>query len=311
MGFFMEKFMPNWIDVQKEIIESQGKTGVDSPIDFVRRKYLQQLGEHTKRNVICYYSGWLQKQANSANSSIDDQDKSGFMATIHGMDRSKGLDLILHTPGGSVTAAESIIHYLNSMFDGNIRAIIPQMSMSAGTMIACGCKSIVMGKQSNIGPFDPHQGGVSCHGVIEEFNKASMRVRDNPHELPLWQQIISKYHPTFLGSCEQAIEMASAIVGDWLKKNMLKDDPDKDTKADYIISMLNDPSKTKDHARHIHFDEAVEMGLIVTSLEEDQDLQDLVLTVHHTFMHTLSAPSVAKVIENQNGVAMFFRTGQQ
>lgn len=299
--------MPNWIEVLEEIKNNQDVE--DSPIDHVRAKYIAQLSAHTGRNLICYYSGWLQKPANSANTSIDDQDKSGFMATIHGMDRAKGLDLILHTPGGSVTAAESIIHYLNSMFDGDVRAIIPQMAMSAGTMIACGCKSIVMGKQSNIGPFDPHQGGVSCHGVIDEFNKAAQRIQANPSELPLWQQIVAKYHPTFLWGCEQAIEMASAIVSDWLQKNMFAEDADADAKSKHIVSMLNDPSKTKDHARHIHVDDAVEMGLKIEKLEDDQTLQDLVLTVHHAYTHSLSAPQIAKIIENQNNIAMFFRCG--
>lgn len=298
--------MPNWIEVQKEILQAQAN-GSESPIDAVRRNYLKHLGLHTNRNVICYYSAWLQKPSSNASTSIEDQDKSGFMATIHGMDRSKGLDLILHTPGGSVTAAESIVHYLQTMFDGDVRAIIPQMAMSAGTMIACGSKSIVMGKQSNIGPFDPHLNGVSCHGIIEEFNEACARVSTSPHELPLWQQIISKYHPTFLGNCKQAIDMASTIVHGWLVSTMFDNDPDATTKADTIVSMLNDPQKTKDHARHIHFDKAVDMGLKVEQLEDDQDLQDLVLTVHHTYMHTLSAPTISKVIENQDGVAMFFR----
>lgn len=301
--------MPNWIQVLNEITELANQDKTNSPIDEVRRKYLKQLSAYTKRNVICYYSGWLQKPANSSNISIDDQDKNGFMATINGMDRSKGLDLILHTPGGSVTAAESIIHYINTMFEGNVRAIIPQMSMSAGTMIACGCKSIIMGNQSNIGPFDPHKGGVSCHGVLSEFNKAALRIQSDPQELPLWQQIVAKYHPTFLWECEQAIDMASAIVSNWLKKNMFSSNTPEEAeiKASHIVGMLNDPSKTKNHARHIHMDDAIEMGLVIEKLEEDQILQDLVLSLHHVYTHTLSAPSIEKIIENDQGVAMFFR----
>lgn len=71
--------------------------------DVLRRKYLKRLAQHTKRNCIIYYSGWLQKpnlQAEPAiQLGISDADKNGFMSAIHKMDRSKGLDLILHTPG--------------------------------------------------------------------------------------------------------------------------------------------------------------------------------------------------------------------
>jgi ClpP class serine protease len=49
------------------------------------------------------------------------------MTVIHNMDRSKGLDLLLHTPGGDIAATESIVDYLRSMFGTDIRAIIPQL----------------------------------------------------------------------------------------------------------------------------------------------------------------------------------------
>ena len=59
-----------------------------------------------------------------------------MMATIHKMDRKKGLDLILHTPGGDMAATKSLVDYLRIMFEGNVRAIVPQIAMSGGTMIA-------------------------------------------------------------------------------------------------------------------------------------------------------------------------------
>jgi len=73
------------------------------------------------------------------------------MLAINKLDRSKGLDLILHTPGGDIAATESLVDYLYSMFDKDIRVIVPQISMSDGTMIALASKEIVMGKHSNLG----------------------------------------------------------------------------------------------------------------------------------------------------------------
>lgn len=147
--------MPTWDEILKEIGSSS------SIIDVTRRKYIRQLSEYTGRNTIVYYSGWLQKPVlaqQGVDFSINDNDKNGFMAVINKLDRSKGLDLVLHTPGGNVSSTESIVNYLKSIFGNDIRAIIPQIAMSAGTMIACACKSIVMGKQSNLGPIDPQFG---------------------------------------------------------------------------------------------------------------------------------------------------------
>lgn len=38
------------------------------------------------------------------------------MTTIHGLDRTKGLDLVLHTPGGDLAATESLVE-LGIKFD--------------------------------------------------------------------------------------------------------------------------------------------------------------------------------------------------
>lgn len=39
-------------------------------------------------------------------------------------------------------------------------------------MIALSCRSILMGKHSNLGPIDPQVAGVPAHGIIDEFWQA-------------------------------------------------------------------------------------------------------------------------------------------
>ena len=134
--------MPSWADVFQEI------GGVVNPLNAVRKKYLDLMCEYTQRNVITYYSAFLQKTEHS-KTSIDDNDKIAFMQAVYGLDKTKGLDLVLHTPGGNLAATESIVVYLKSIFGEDIRAIVPQIAMSAGTMIALSTKEIIMGKQSD------------------------------------------------------------------------------------------------------------------------------------------------------------------
>lgn len=211
--------MPNWNEVLNEISATSTKFShmAQSSIDTVRRTYLDELHKKTGRNIIAYYSAFLSKP-NIAQSAIRDEDKNGFMMAIHSLDRTKGLDLILHTEGGDIAATESIVNYLHKMFGDNIRAIVPQIAMSAGTMLACACKSILMGKQSNLGPIDPHLSGIPAHGVIAEFKRAHNEVSEDPNKAIIWAQIISKYHPTFLGQCENAISWAESFVREQLKK---------------------------------------------------------------------------------------------
>lgn len=290
--------MPNWNDVLKEI------QACKSPLDSVRQKYLNQLNEKTGRNVIAYYSGWLQKP-NIQGIEITDADKNGFMNAIHGLDRSKGLDLILHTPGGETGATESLVDYLRHMFSTDIRAIVPQIAMSAGSMIACSCKSIVMGKHSNLGPIDPQFGGIPALGVVEEYKRAIEEVKKDPGSTPIWATIIGKYHPTFIGQCEKAISWSEEITVDWLKTCMFKDDENGEELAKKIVERMTDPELTKNHSRHISLNDCIEMGLKIEQLEDMNDnLQDAILTIHHTFMHTLANSPVFKIIENHDGKAL-------
>lgn len=45
------------------------------------------------------------------------------------------------------------------------------------------------------------------------------------------------------------------------------------------------------------------MGLVVECLEDDQTLQELVLSVHHAMMHTIEGTLASKVVENHKGAA--------
>jgi membrane-bound ClpP family serine protease len=238
--------------------------------------------------------------------AISDDDKNGFMNAVHGLDRSRGLDLILHTPGGDFAATESIVDYLRKMFGTNIRAIIPQLAMSGGTMMACACREIMMGKQSNLGPIDPQFRGIPAHGVIAEFEEAIKATKSDPGSIPMWSVIIGKYHPTFIGECRNAIELATEIVSKWLQSGMYYGDAKAKEKADRIVRALNNHADTKTHARHIHADEAQKFGLKIEMLEAEPKLQDVVLTIHHAYMHTFSNSNAAKIIENSNGNAIVF-----
>ena len=292
--------MPNWNNLLDEI------NAAGSTHDMIRRKYIKQLHELTGRNVIVYYSGWLQKPGLDG-AGINDSDKVGFMTTIHSLDRTKGLDLIIHTPGGETAATESIVDYLRKMFDTNIRAVVPQLALSAGTMIACACKCILMGKHSSLGPIDPQYKGLPAHGVLEEFRQACDECKNDQAKIPLWQPIIAKYSPTLIGECQKAIAWSEEMVKEWLISGMLLGNPNASDKASNIIKALGDHALTKSHARHLSASKCDEIKLEVEMLEDNQNLQDAILAVHYACIHTLSATPAIKIIENHDGTAFIQR----
>lgn len=281
--------MPSWSQIVSEV---DLYANVGAELDKKRKEYLSRIHSITGRNIISYYSGWL-KNPDAPHVGIDDQDKNAFMTTVHKLDKSIGLDLILHTPGGDIAATESIVTYLKSIFQGDIRAFIPQISMSAGTMIAMSCKEIIMGEQSSLGPIDPQMGGIACQAVIDEFNKAVKEVGKNPASLGLWQAIIGKYHPTFLSSCENAINWSSQLAEQWLKEV----NPAINFKK--VQDVFINHKHSYSHSRHLSKQDCKNAGLNIVDLEDNQDLQDAVLSLHHCYMILFDKFLISKVVENQ------------
>lgn len=307
--------MPNWGEVLNEINQTRGTLASQANVvasglmaqanaaqDTVRRKYLGLLHQKTQRNVIAYYSGFLSKPENLA-LDINDEDKNGFMSAVHQLDRTKGLDLILHTPGGRIAATQSIVNYLHKMFRGDIRAIIPQIAMSGGTMIACSCKTIMMGTHSNLGPIDPQLRGLPAYGVLEEFRRAMREIKKDASKVVVWQPILGKYYPTFISECENAIRWSNEFVLEQLQKTMFKGDKAAKEKARKVVRALTAYRVNKGHSRHVHYEDCEKMGLKLEKIEADQELQDLLLTVHHCYMHALMNTPSFKIIENHMGIA--------
>ena len=302
--------MPDWNQILEEIgnHENHHRLLSASRYDIVRRHYLQQFRELSNRNVILYYSGWLQKHVNG--TEINDEDKNGFMTVLHELNHSEGLDLILHTPGGDTSATESIVNYLRSIFGTNIRAFVPQLAMSGGTVIACACKEIYMGKHSSLGPIDPqiidpHLGQVPAHGVIEEFEHAFEEIKKDPDRVLIWQPILHKYTPAFIGRCEKAIAMTKNMVTEWLRTGMFADFGEEEalSRSQDVAEKLTDYELLKTHDRHLPLETCQSFGLNIRVLENEPLLQDAVLSVHHACMHTFTGTPAFKIIENHTGKA--------
>jgi hypothetical protein len=288
--------MPTWNEVNHEI----DQVITSQPVDIVRKKYIQKLESRVGRTVIAYYSCFLQHKPHP-EVAITDLDMNGMMAVIHGVDRTKGLDLILHTPGGGLEAARGLMEYLYKMFGSDIRAVIPQMAMSAGTLIACGCKEILMGKHSCLGPTDPQVRGLPAMGVLAEVDQAIEEIKKDRAKEIVWQQVFGKYPPAFILDCERSVAGTRQMVTTWLQNNMFKDKTNKIAIAKGILEQLMNYKGTTDHSHHFTIDKCQEIGLKVTALEDDQGLQEDVLTLHHAYVATFARTNTIKIIENGRG----------
>lgn len=271
----------------------------------IRNNYVKQLSDFTKRNTIIYATRWTSGDAPPNLVSITDEDIHAFMEAIAGL-QGENLDLILHTGGGSAEATDALVSYLRLKFK-HIRIIIPQAAMSAGTMLACSADTLVMGKQSSIGPIDPQfilqtsvgVQSIPAHAILEQFKKAQDDCRDNPKNLNSWLPMLSQYGPALLVRCQDQIDFGKELVGNWLKAYMFVNETT--TQPDTIAEYLSNHANFKTHGKHINIEKVQEIGLKIERLEDNQDFQDKVLSAFHASMHAFGSTNTAKIIANQNG----------
>lgn len=299
--------MPTWGEILKELQQVETQTKLP-PFDNVRRKYLALLKNKTGRDVILYATKWTSPGASPNDTTIIEEDLQGLMEVIHGL-ATQSLDLIVHSPGGSAEVTEALVSYIRTKFT-HVRVIVPQAAMSAATMLACSANTIMMGKHSFLGPIDPQfilatQIGlqsVPAQAILDQFDKAKEECQD-PKLLGHWLPILSQYGPALIVQCENAIALSKTLLTEWLERYMFSGDTDATEKAKNIANYLSDHKEFKSHGRHISRDKAKELKLNIENLEDDQELQDLVLSVFHATTHTFNGTGAVKIIENHNGKA--------
>lgn len=258
------------------------------------------------RNVILYGSAFLQK-ANTPGSfiGVTPEDMNGAMSTLHGIPCDKDLTLILHTPGGDIGGAESLMAYLHTKFK-YIEVIVPSYAMSAGTMMALGSHRIVMGRQSQLGPIDaqmPIGGGrqVSAGAVISQFEAAQKDIQANAVNAALWHPILQQMGPALHQQAKYALDYGQQMVKAWLEQRMCAGNADPAGDAQHIASYFNATDKHKHHGRRIDRDEAGGNGVVIEELEANQALQEQVLTLYHYMTLYFETSPATKIWLNQIG----------
>lgn len=105
-------------------------------------------------------------------SYIDIEDSEAVLRAIRLTPIDQPIDVILHTPGGLVLAAEQIAKALVE-HKGKVTVFVPHYAMSGGTLIALAADEIVMDPNAVLGPVDPQIGDMPAASIVKllEFKK--------------------------------------------------------------------------------------------------------------------------------------------
>jgi ClpP class serine protease len=154
------------------------------------------------------------------------------------------LDLILHTPGGLVLAAEQIANALVA-HRAKVTVFVPHYAMSGGTLLALASDEIVMAPHAVLGPLDPQVGQYPAVSILRAVG------RKEPKDVDDQTFILADV-------AEKAQRQVRTLVERLLVRNGWTLE-----RAASVASALTDGHWTHDYP--ITIDEARELGLPVSS----------------------------------------------
>lgn len=237
---------------------------------------------------------------------IDDSDAAMLEGILQKMDLSKGLALVISSPGGNGLAAERIINICRS-YSGTDEfwAIVPAKAKSAATMICLGASKILLGLTSELGPIDPQvtiqeDEGLkrfSACNIVESYRDLFARAVKEKGNLQPYLQQLTNYDEREIKEMQTAIELSEDIAIRALKNGMMNSTPDTTIKKQ--IEMFLTPKKKKAHGRPISAEEALTCGLNIEKIDIKSILWD---TLYELYMRTDNFVSthVAKCVETKD-----------
>lgn len=234
-------------------------------VRYQRQAIIKEIQNETHRRLICYVAG--------PSAAIDREDTVAFGDLLHNVASAADLDLLLHTGGGDIDAAEKLITMLrNRVGSATLRIVVPDFAKSAGTLMALGADRVVMSDTSELGPIDPQiilsdsNGNRIRHSVqsyLDAYESLSELLNSDPTNAAA-RLMLSKLDPQTVKLFESVRERSRRFAETQLKRGMFRGGVGNYTK---IASELINTKQWLSHGQMIGAEDAQAMGLSVQYLD--------------------------------------------
>ena len=174
---------------------------------------------------------------------INIEDSEEILRAIKLTDKTVPINLILHTPGGLVLAAQQIAHALGR-HEARVTVFVPHYAMSGGTLISLAADEIVMDPNAVLGPVDPQ---LSEYPAASILKAVSQKDKNEIDDKTLILADISE---------KALVQLKDAV------RKILRDKMDG-AKADALAETLATGKWTHDYP--LTYEELSEMGLPVST----------------------------------------------
>ncbi len=214
-------------------------------LDMARQRLLQQLEQKRKSRVIAliHRQETLSLLGFPLVRYINIEDSEAILRAIKMTDKDVPIDLILHTPGGLVLAAEQIALALRK-HPAKVTVFVPHYAMSGGTLIALAADEIIMDENAVLGPVDPQLGQHPAASILKVLERKPIAEIDDDTLI-------------MADIAEKAIRQVQRTVNQLLQDKMPPE------KADQLAATLSTGTWTHDYP--ITVTEARDLGLPVST----------------------------------------------
>ncbi len=237
---------------------------------YQRQSLIKKIQEQTGRPLLCYVAGMA--------ASVSRDDTLGFADLLHNVPATTPVDLLLHTPGGDIDAAEKLMWMVRARVGSEfLRAIVPDFAKSAGTLMVLAADVVLMSDSSELGPIDPQvvlvdsTGNRRMHSVqdyLDAYEQLKKELTANPNDIAA-KLMLAKIEPAMVKRFQAALQRAAAIAEKHLKQGMFRKSGGNYTA---VPRDLLDKTRWKSHGQMISREDAKDIGLNVEYIAPDQSI---------------------------------------
>lgn len=236
---------------------------------------------------------------------IEDSDADLLESVLKALDLSRGLCLVLNSPGGDALAAERIIRVCRVYSGDDFHVFVPRAAKSAATMIALGSSCIMMGRTSELGPVDPQvlqQTGdqlryVPAHAVVTSYEQLlaeATTLAPDAHIEPYLQQL-QRYNASEIAEIKKLQALSQDIARQSLSSGMM--DGRTDDEVNECVKLFTDWDRTLTHGRAIFPETIADHGLNVRVLDIGTKLWDVAFELYVRTDYYVSSQQASKTFE--------------
>ena len=237
---------------------------------YQRQDIITNIQQGTGPRLVCYVAG------SRLECMINQNDTVPFVDLLYNIKEGENIDLLLHTIGGSVDAAEKLIRLVRSKVgNGQLRVIVPEFAKSAGTLMVLGADCVVMSDTSELGPIDPQmqfsdsRGNIRWHSVqnyLDAYREHYDKITEHPENVAA-HIMLGKIDPDTVKLCRAVMARARQSAESILRQGMFRNGGNYTQTVDELL----DTERWLSHSQMISWDDAKDpsIGLRVEYLKQD------------------------------------------